>query len=521
MIHIDYNKISVPAYIYVFLPVLLFVGIYSASVATILLSIATITFLIWNWRKRKRTTCKPVAIRVSMLVAFFLIAFLWSFLGGQGNLYYQSSDWTVRNLLYRDLIYRSWPVTYPDFDKALCYYISYWLPTATITKIVGLFFPVIYESELAFKVGNILLLFWTTAGVFIAELLLVCYAAPKSTFKMYLVPIVLIFFSGLDIIGVIRKILVYHTPIGLHIEWWLSSFQFSSLTTCLFWVFNQTIIPWIVILCIMQEQDFSHYVLLAAAALSSGPIPFCGIAVYMLINVVYQGVLALRTKKVKPFFKDCFSPLNCIVFLIVIVLLLFYSSNAAISAGAEKASGDTISILFFTVRKLTPLICAKILAFLFLEAGIYLILLYRKNKTNVFYYATIAVVLIAPLLKIGLEEDFVMRFSIPAVMAMAAMSLKYLSEYEFTVDVETTSRHSLRGKMECTALIICLLIGSITPLTEFMRGYSAALNNGKFDNIAIDPRIQTLNQDEDHNDSNFVTYGYKEKLYFKLFLKDE
>lgn len=521
MIYIDYDKIRKPAYIYAFLPVLFFVGVYSASIITILLSVGAVAFLIWDWHKGEKVDCKPVAIRYSMLVAFFVIAFLWSFLGGQGNLYYQSSDWTVRNLLYRDLIYRSWPVTYPDFDKALCYYIGYWLPTAAITKVIGIFFPMIYETELAFRIGNILLLIWTTVGVFIVELLLTCYAAPKTNLKMYLVPVILIFFSGLDIIGAIRKILVYHEPLGTHIEWWLSGLQFSSLTTCLFWVFNQTIVPWIVILCIMQEQDFSHYILLATAALSSGPIPFCGIAVYMLFNAIYKGIVAVRTKKIKDFLKDCFTPLNCMLLLFVPVILLFYSSNAAISAGTEEATSDTFSILFFTVRKLTPMICAKILVFLFMEAGIYLILLYRSNKKNIFYYATIMVALIAPLLKIGLADDFVMRFSIPAVMSMAAMSLKFLSEYEFTVDVQTQSKHSLREKIECAVLIVCLLIGSVTPLTEFMRGYMATLQSGKIDNIAIDPRIQTLNQDENHGDSNFVTYGYKEKLYFKLFLKDE
>lgn len=50
----------------------------------------------------------------------------------------------------------------------------------------------------------------------------------------------LIFFSGMDILGALYSsrlpdLLAYD---AMHLEWWTNDFQFSSLTTCLFWVFN-------------------------------------------------------------------------------------------------------------------------------------------------------------------------------------------------------------------------------------------------------------------------------------------
>ncbi len=75
-------------------------------------------------RKGKDQAVEEYSISKKTLFWFAAVAIVWSFLGGQGKLYYQSSDWQIRNAIYRDLIYRLWPVTYSDFDKALVYYIG-------------------------------------------------------------------------------------------------------------------------------------------------------------------------------------------------------------------------------------------------------------------------------------------------------------------------------------------------------------------------------------------------------------
>lgn len=54
------------------------------------------------------------------------------FSGGIGGHYYQSPDWDWRNAIFHDLIYKKWPVIYSEYDKALVYYIGYWLPSAAL-----------------------------------------------------------------------------------------------------------------------------------------------------------------------------------------------------------------------------------------------------------------------------------------------------------------------------------------------------------------------------------------------------
>ncbi len=59
-----------------------------------------------------------------------------------------------------------------------------------------------------------------------------------------------------------------------------------------------------------------------------------------------------------------------------------------------------------------------------------------------------------------------------------------------------------------------MIIGAITPLTEFSRGYEAMLSNGKIDNtcdnIVSFERIESAEEI-----ANFVTNDYSEKVFFK------
>ena len=253
------NKIIINiSYIYCIIPILCFTCFYMQSLigycATAIV-VALIICSLWN-RKKEQNTEESLTISWRLLVVLFLIALLWAAFGGQGNHYYQSHDWNWRNAIFRDLIYQDWPVIYEKYNKALVYYIGFWLPAASVVKIIAKIFPAILTTSAAFTLGNQLLWIWTTIGVFLVELLLITYIKPKTVKKMLCVPVLLIGFSGLDILGVLYKIIVEDRKFAnLHLEWWMDGkMQFSSLTTCLFWVFNQCVIPWIVILCRSEEH---------------------------------------------------------------------------------------------------------------------------------------------------------------------------------------------------------------------------------------------------------------------------
>ncbi|NBH24599.1 hypothetical protein D3Z60_02040 [Lachnospiraceae bacterium] len=529
MIEVNYVKVKNFVYIYMLLPLLCFIALYLHSwlggiFLVILFGLSVVNIRIKFKRIKKARRRKKVLrihfevpksnyilqIPIRYLVIFAIVAVIWSFLGGQGNLYYQSPDWGCRNAIYRDIIYREWPVVYPDYNKALVYYIGYWLPAASVTKIIGFVVPSIYSTEVAFTIGNILLWIWTSIGIFFTELLLLTYAKPILHYRQLLVPIILVFFSGMDIIGAVRNIVVEGKQFWLlHLEWWCDDLQFSSLTTCLFWVFNQTIVPWLAILCVLQEEKLCNYVFIGICAFAAGPIPMVGIAVYMLLNGIYKGIDSIVNKKMVDFLKEVFTPVNCLAVLILPVFLLYYKSNQALNNGVAGATSGVFSV--FKLTTITDGFIEDVLLLLVLEAGIYLLLLYRNYKNDIFYYITIITTFIAPFVKIGGASDFIMRFSIPTVMVMAAMCLKYLVNYDVNKGTDKISKYIV------TILCVCLLIGAMTPMTEFFRGYSTMLQTGKIINVCDD--IKTFNQDIPSN--NFTANDYKNSAFFKVFISDE
>lgn len=502
MIDLEYQLIKKFCYLYIMLPVICFLLFYMNSVMGLFFTFifGAVAFRTLRKSCSIKSTC---TLNLYYIIVLAVIAIFWSILGGQGNLYYQSLDWNCRNAIFRDLIYRSWPVVYEKYDKAMVYYVAYWLPCASLVKGIGYFIPAIYDSDMAFHIGNIFLLFWTSCGVFLVELLLVSYAKPKSFQRLLLIPVIMIFFSGLDIIGVIRDVVTEgKTFHDIHIEWWSEKLQFSSLTTCLFWVFNQAIIPWIAILCILQEETIDSYVFIGICTFASAPIPFVGLVVYMLINALKVGVESFINQNGKLFLKQIFSIQNIMCLLIIPIFLLFFQSNTSVNTGVNNSTMD--SITFFSLNLLDLEIIQEILLFILLEIGIYLLLLYFDFRSDIFYYITAGTAIISPLFSIGTGQDFVMRFSIPTIMVTAAMCIKILVNYD-------KNKTGKRGRICCVLLCICLIIGSVTPLTEFFRGYNAMLQNGKIANVYDE--VKTF--DQELVDYNFVTYDYQNQVFFR------
>ena len=83
---------------------------------------------------------------------------------------------------------------------------------------------------------------------------------------------ILIFFSGLDIVGAYLTSMDYinmrYDP--WHLEWWGTPYQYSSMTTQLFWVFNQATSGVVVYQCLtyIQKNNRNLVYILACCMLS-------------------------------------------------------------------------------------------------------------------------------------------------------------------------------------------------------------------------------------------------------------
>ena len=444
------------------------------------------------------------------LIVLFCLS-VWVLLSGIGGVFSQNSDFIARNSVYRDLCNYHWPVIYDmstqdkiiqEFmgsDKiALSYYFSWWLFPAFITKFLSFG-----------QTGqDICIYFWALIGVFLTMYNLCRYFNKNS----FVILIVFIFFSGLDIIGYIIRILA-HGGGGInilfkHLEWWSGSFQYSSNTTLLFWVFNQSIPSWVIISFFLQLRDSKNQ--LALASLTFAYSPWAAIGIFP-IALTYVFIHTKNLRKILSI-QNILVPLS----LIVIYGTFYLASNGS----KDKISGfmlkDVKHIAFYTL-------------FIFLEFVIYFIVMGREAMKFDLYLIVLIELILIPCYGFISSGDFIMRSSIPALFILMTFLLRFLFEF--------------KGRRKFL-LIVLMIIGAITPMNEINR--SVGKNTLYFLNsyealpssiVSIIPKNFEIRREEIYslgkirvNDTainymknllknNYFVYDYENKSFFKYLVK--
>lgn len=503
-------------------------------------------------RDMKAEEDQSLRFSIPSLLILIGVATFWCYLGGLGNLYSQSDDWCARNAIFRDLIRFEWPVIYQNKNAGLVYYIGYWLPSALIGRGVYL---VTDSVRVAFFVGNIALWLWSVVCVTVVWLLLLVYLKANKRPRMWLVVLIFIFFSGLDIVGTLYNTLFKHWRFPIHIEWW-TSYQFSSMTTALNWVFNQSIFAWLATVCFLFEKRVRNYAFIIVCLLSSAPLPAVGLAIYMVGYAVYYLVGAIRKKEAGGFWRDVFTVQNILPVLTFLpVYFLYYMSNLAVNVGQmhtvvlprdwwgiaivgtltlaavilawvfrekklltarPKVWITIIVFLALTVvmMLLRPTVRIQYFLFLLMEAGVFLFLVWQDHENDLLFYLTWIAAFLCPLITVGTAGDFCMRASIPVVFVMMVMCIRYLFDHGASLGEKGFSVQ----KLLCILLIIALVLGAVTPIVEFWRGVrDFAQGKRAFDWIYTMERIFT--GEKVGTDRNFIANDYKSHFFFRYLAK--
>ncbi len=545
------------AFAFLLLPVLLFLCGFVKTVIAIPVSLLLLVCYGLALQERRRDTAY-LQIPLLRLLAFGGIFLVWCWLGGQGNLFYQPSDWNERNAIFRDLICRSWPVYYPETNTALVYYIGHWLPAASLGKLL---FAVSGDLELAFAVGNILLALWSFLGIMLTLLLMLTVVKPKAGWGQWLVPAVFLGFSGLDILGtVIMKWPLDRFLSELHLEWWANRYQFSSTTTCLFWVFNQAVPAWVVTLCFAGEKSPRNYAFLVGCALPCAPFPCVGLGILMVGKVLYEAVQRSREKRLGSYLKDIFSFSNTVTAVCWVPIICSYLlSNVSIQQSMGSAAGSvpaqiskTMMLFSFVIvaaavlaaavafvlsrafKKNTPFFftCAALLfvsaallylfpqtgfsyfVFLALECGLYWLLVAPDHHRDPMLYLIGLAFLLVPCIRMGFSADFCMRASIPALTVLLMMCAGKLCRW-----LDAPKACKKWQKVTCALLVVLLVIGLATPAMEVFRGIYKTVQAGTV--LLPADNIYTLNKyaAEDILYRNFVAADYPASLFFRYFAR--
>ncbi len=498
----------------------------------------------------KKEDDRTIQLSIPSLLLLFGVVVLWCYFAGLGNLYSQSDDWAARNAIFRDLIRFDWPVVYGTKNAALVYYIGYWLPAALLGKST---FLLTGRLPIAWTVGNMALWAWSAVCVFIVLLLVLVYMRTASKKQMWLIVLIFIFFSGVDILGTLYNFLFRHWSFPTHIEWW-TVYQFSSMTTALNWVFNQSIFAWMATILFLFEKKVRNYAFIIVCVLSSSPMPAVGLGLYMVGYALYLLWKAVRTKQAGAFWRDVFTVQNVIAVLTLLpIYFLYYKTNLAVNVGQAYTVtpprdwwGIVVLVvlaavltavmlvlrrrqlsfrpkLWLTVLSTLVLIVAAMLLdpstrisyflFLVMEAFVFVLLLWSDYKDSPLFYLTWGIAMLCPLVTIGTAADFCMRASIPLVFVLMVLCMRYLFDHVALLKEKVSCK-----KVLYIALIVVLALGAVTPIIEFYRGAREfILGKRAFDWIYTMDQIFT--GPIEGTDRNFIANSYKDHFFFRYLSK--
>lgn len=480
---IDVDKVLVfLGLTYLFLPLFVFFNTYLNLIGVIVSLIFFYFFYkLFLILSNKKTSLLNKNNLVYWMLAIVLIM-IWVYLSGVGGFAYQNDDFWARNAIYRDLINYNWPVTY-DLSKepayvvnllgndrvAFSYYYIFWLPIALISKIFNL----------SWFASNLLLYFY----VFLGLMLVLYFLNRKFGKRSYIALILLVLFSGLDIIEFF--VANDYLPKIEHIEWYGDYFyQYSSNTTQLFWIFNQSIPIWLLMSLLLNLDNKEYSLGLCALAFAYSPWAMIGLLPYMFYIFI---------KNVK----DSINFGNISICLLMLVIFgTFYF------CGQKGSNAFHISFMYFDSSY------KAYLMLMLLEVVVYFLLIGRNRYE--YYYVTLLSLILIPFIQ-DESLNFCMRASIPALFMLMYYVIRSLYD---------------NGKMLKIITVIVLLIGAYTPFTEIYRSVDNTLN---WHDYIIRDEIYSFGDTHYNGDDReesikmisdqFFAYDYQDSFFFKYLAK--
>ncbi len=470
------------AYLYVLLPFFIFLlgwcRWYVAAPGAVIL-----VYCFFRMMKNLPELWEPMwtpGEREKMVFIFLLIVF-WVYFSGVGKLVFQNTDHDWRNAIFEALVNHSWPaakavqIDGTVSNHALVYYIGFWMPSALVGKLLGM------DAGYCFQAV------WAVIGVFCVYYFVCVIRKEIAVWPL----LIFIFISGLDavpayVIGGGENL----RDITAHLEWWPNTgLQYSAMTTQLFWVFNQAVPAWLLILLLYLQKNNRQMILLLSCAMLTSTIPFVGMfpfAAYFMLRRF--GGKDSAGEKIKMFLADTVTAENVLGGgMVGILSFLYLKGNISGQNTRMIADADGPKAYLFIW-----------ITFVLFEVGVYWIAIYKYQKKNVLFYIICAWLCICPWIKVGSGPDFCMRASIPALVLL------------YLLVVETLEK-SWKGKdyLVLGGLAVLLLIGSVTPVHEFNRTIAETANRAHDHKYIFAP---TVSEEELFTADNF--WGDMESSFF-------
>lgn len=444
--------------VYIYIPVIIFLFGWTKLPIAITCTAATVFGLIRLLRDYNiHGISKEQDLEISPWIFIISVLFLFmvGYYAGWGRFVSQAGDWFKHNAVLSDLVSRSWPVYYVNEiwgdrqdHSMLTYYIAQYLVPAVFGKIFH-----------SYRLSELVSYVWAEIGLILVFLNMVRILRVKTT-RMQLLSLFLIcFFSGPLLLG--QKILELVYPLEqstVNSYHWFSYqngilLQYSSNYTLLRWVFPQVIVIWITVLLFIEHKEkIQDYVALILPSFLFGTFSFVGMLPVAFAMALF---ILIRNKNIRDWIKQVFSLPNILIFSTLgTVLILYFYGNIT----GEKTDSIRFSMINYSNGNIW-----RYIIFVFTMVLIYGICLFIQNSRNPLFYISIAELVILPLFKMGLYNDFVMRCSIPCLFIMLVMIVDYINKVS---DVGFEKMNAVY-KLCTICMVVTVLTGFIYPLKEF------------------------------------------------------
>lgn len=409
--------------------------------AMVSIGAAGVAALLWRGTRESRFLGASVdAVSLALCAALGVALCL---LGGEGHFFYSTADWLIRDAVLADLVRGGTKALYryQEQDYLLRAPLGMYLTPAAVGLVFGL-----GAAHLALLAQNSMLV---GAMLYFAAALAEVRKAPFV--------LLLVMFSGLDILGVLAAEAMEAAkgePFKTfsHIEWWSAYFspialQYSSFITQIFWVPNHMAPGWwfAIVLLLHVRGEIAFPALLAACPplLLWSPLAVIGAAPFVAWLTVRMSLRRFFTVEMA---------LAAMVGLCFAPVALYLAMDAGAVPHEWLAFRDGFARTY--------------VSFILVEIPQAAVIVYAWRKIAGPDRAPLALALVLllgiPLYRFGLNNDFVMRASIPALFLLA---------FSFARLAVSTPRDDSAFPTVISSLV---LISAATPMLELKNAFNGA-----------------------------------------------
>lgn len=497
---------------YLYIPIVLFLFGWTKlwiAIPCILALGYCVCKMLASYGKRNKNFNEPIRLRIFVLIiaiAFFLFI---GYFAGLGRWVNQSYDWFKHNAILKDLTVKSWPIYYQNGSEhsMLTYYIAQYLVPAVFGKIFN-----------SFRITEIVNYIWAEIGLILVWLNLVRLIKINNVFKQILSAIILIFFScplwiAQAILNALYNIhnLNWIVPIDTT-HWFVATndiiLQYTNNFVLLQWVFPQIIAIWLTLLLFIEnKRKIQYYLTLMLPSMLFGTLSFIGIVPIALGCALCE---LARKRNIIMWFKKIFSLENIITLLTLgSVLILYFYGNIL----CDKP--DTISFRIMEYGDYWGFY----FIFVIIMVLLYSLCIWIDNKKNELFYFAVISLLLLPLFKMGMWNDFMMRASIPALFILMYLIVKFLNNY-IRIDVFKNTNIPIVKKILPFLVCIILIIGGSYPFSDLNDSIEEANQNlpVKETNFGTMEIFANRNRKDIPPDVqyNYYSYDIENNLFYKI-----